>query len=191
MGFLRRDSKNNSKLETIDTNMGRWYIQNRSLSWLNIAENYYNRAGKKSRAMGCPVADIISLKNKKDLAKEKKDALTKKRKVLAVRRVFQCTQCAFKCEKCGTQINRESYTATVHRHNLRVPYNFCKACEEEYIDFIERLKGAGDPDCYWHNETWIDAWKKWIDFQSSMDRYLKSKEFVQLLNELKQTRPEE
>jgi hypothetical protein len=137
------------------------------------------------------VADIIPLQNKKDLAREKKDTLAKKRKILAVRKVFQCTHCAFKCEKCGTQINRESQDATGHRHNLRVPYNFCEACEEEYIDFIERLKGGGNPECYWHNEAWIDAWKKWIDYQGGVDRYLKSKEFVQLLNELKQTRPEE
>jgi hypothetical protein len=142
------------------------------------------------QAAGWRVADIISLKNKKDLAQEKKDVLTKTRKVLAVRRVFQCSQCAFKCEKCGTQIQRESHKPPDLRHNLRVPYHFCEACAEEYIDFIERLKGKGDPVCYWHNETWIDAWKKWIDYQSSVDRYLKSKEFVQLLNELKQTTPD-
>jgi len=137
------------------------------------------------------VADIISFENKKDLAEEKQAALNKKRKVLAVRRVFQCSQCAFKCEKCGAQVERNSNDATGYRRRLNVPYNFCEACAEEYIDFIERLKGENDPDCYWHNEAWIDAWKKWIDYQSSVDRYLKSKEFVQLLNELKHTRPDE
>jgi hypothetical protein len=71
-----------------------------------------------------------------------------------------------------------------------VPYNFCEACSDEYLEYIERLKGAGDPDCYWHNEAWIDAWGKWIDYQSSVDRYLKSKEFIQLINELKHNRPE-
>ena len=140
---------------------------------------------------GVPVANIISFKDKKGLAEEKQATVIKKRKVLAVRKVFQCSQCAFKCEKCGTQIDHASNSDAHHHRKLNVPYNFCEACSEEYLDYIERLKGAGDPDCYWHNEAWIDAWKRWIDYQSSVDRYLKSKEFVQLINELKQTRPEE
>ena len=134
---------------------------------------------------------VISFKDKKDLAEEKQASLVKKRKVLAVRKVFQCSQCAFKCEKCGTQITTDSGGPAGYHRKLNVPYNFCKACTEEYLDYIERLKGAGDPDCYWHNEAWLDAWKRWIDYQSSVDRYLKSKEFIQLINELKQTRHEE
>ena len=142
---------------------------------------------------GVPVADIISFENKKDLSEEKKSALIKKSKVLAVRKVLQCTQCSLKCEKCGTQINRKTADAASHRHHhlLRVPYNFCEGCAEEYLDFIARLKGGGDPDCYWHNEIWLDAWRKWIDYQASIDRYIKSKEFQKLLSELKQTRPGE
>jgi hypothetical protein len=137
------------------------------------------------------MANIISFKDKKGLSEKKQAALVKKRKILAVRRVFQCTQCAYKCEKCGTQINREPHGPADRHRRLTVPYNFCEGCSQEYLDFIERLKGAGDPDCYWHNDAWIDAWKTWIDYQSSVDRYLKSKEFVQLINELKQTRPEQ
>jgi len=137
-----------------------------------------------------PVTNIISFKDKKSLAEDKQAAGIKKRKILAVRKVFQCTHCAFKCEKCGTQIDGDSSTGGKYRRKLNVPYNFCEACSDDYIDYIERLKGAGDPDCYWHNEAWIDAWGKWIDYQSSVDRYLKSKEFTRLLNELKQTGPE-
>lgn len=137
------------------------------------------------------MANVISFKDKKGLVEQKQAALIKKRKIQAVRKVFQCTQCAFKCEKCGTQIERDPGENATYRRKLNVPYNFCEGCSEEYVDFIERLKGAGDPDCYWHNEAWIDAWKTWIDYQSSVDRYLKSKEFLQLLKELKQTRPGE
>ena len=137
------------------------------------------------------MTNIISFKDKKGLVEQKQAALIRKRKVLAVRKVFQCTPCAFKCEKCGTQINRGTGDTDGYRRKLNVPYNFCEACSEEYLDFIERLKGAGDPDCYWHNEAWIDAWKTWIDYQSSVDRYLKSKEFVRLIEELKHTGPEE
>jgi hypothetical protein len=140
--------------------------------------------------LGCPVANIISFEDKKDLAEKKEAAVIRRRKVLAVQKVFQCTHCAFKCEKCGTQIERDTSGAAAQKRKLNVPYNFCEACSDEYVQYIERLKGAGDPDCYWHNEAWIDAWGKWIDYQSSVDRYLKSKEFIQLLNELKQNRPE-
>jgi hypothetical protein len=136
------------------------------------------------------VTNIISFKDKKGLAEEKQAAVLKKRKVQAVRKVFQCTHCAFKCEKCGTQIARDSSSGAEYSRKLNVPYNFCEACSDEYIDYIARLKGVGDPDCYWHNEAWIDAWGKWIEYQSSVDRYLKSKEFMRLLNELKHTGPE-
>ena len=134
---------------------------------------------------------VISFKDKKGLVEQKQAELIRKRKILAVRKVFQCTQCAFKCEKCGTQIDRGKHNSGEYRRKLNVPYNFCEGCSEEYLDFIERLKGAGDPDCYWHNEAWIDSWKTWIDYQSNVDRYQKSKEFVRLINELKQTRHEE
>jgi hypothetical protein len=135
------------------------------------------------------VADIISIDEKLDLAKEKKAELIRKRKVLAVQKVFQCTHCAFKCEKCGTQIDGEAGAKESQGRDLRVPYNFCEACKQEYLDYIEKLKGGGDSDCYWHNDAWLDAWKRWIDYQGSVDRYLKSKEFIQLLQEFKQTRP--
>ena len=136
------------------------------------------------------MADIIPINNKLDLANEKKAGLIRKRKISAVQKVLQCTHCAFKCEKCGTQIERETEAQIEPKRDLRVPYNFCDACKLEYIDYIERLKGGGDLDSYWHNDAWIDAWKTWIDYQSSVDRYLKSKEFKQLLQEFKQTGPE-
>ncbi len=137
------------------------------------------------------MANIISFKDKKGLVEEKEATLIRKRKIQAVRKVFQCTHCALKCEKCGAQISGDSKETDTYQRKLNVPYNFCAECSDEYLDYIERLKGAGDPDCYWHNEAWLGAWKKWIDYQSSVDQYLKSKEFKQLLNELKQTGPDE
>ena len=137
------------------------------------------------------VADIIQIDDKLQHSKEKKAAINRKRKILAVQKVFQCTHCAFKCEKCGTQINPDKKSKVKDIGNLRVPYRFCESCSEEYVDYIERLKGKGDPECYWHNETWIEVWRKWIDYQGVIDRYLKSKEFRQLLEELKETMPNE
>lgn len=129
------------------------------------------------------MADIISLDNKLELTREKKAALRRQQKAVAVRRVLQCTSCSFKCEKCGTQIDPNTGVAPVRN---KLPYKFCEACEDEYIDYIERLQGRGDTDCYWHNDAWLDSWRKWIDYQASVDRYTRSKEFLRLIEEFKQ-----
>jgi hypothetical protein len=133
------------------------------------------------------VADIISIDGKLADAKEQKAARIRKRKIKAVRKVYQCTHCAYKCEKCGTQLTNEEQL----RENLRVPYRLCESCGEEYIDYIERHKGGGDPECYWRNNSWMDLWRCWIDYQGAVNRYMKSKEFLKLLQELKQQTPEE
>jgi Pyruvate/2-oxoacid:ferredoxin oxidoreductase delta subunit len=136
------------------------------------------------------VANIIELDKKLKHTKEKKAEIIRKRKILAVQKIFQCMHCAFKCEKCGTQIQPDEHRQQRSISDLRVPYRFCESCAEEYIDFIERLKGKGNSEYYWHNEIWLEMWRKWIDYQGAIDTYLKSKEFKQLLAELKDTRPD-
>ena len=136
------------------------------------------------------MANIIELDKKLKHTKEKKAEIIRKRKILAVQKIFQCMHCAFKCEKCGTQIQPDEHRQQRSISDLRVPYRFCESCAEEYIDFIERLKGKGNSEYYWHNEIWIEMWRKWIDYQGAIDTYLKSKEFKQLLAELKDTRPD-
>jgi hypothetical protein len=136
------------------------------------------------------VAEIICLNDKLKLSKDKKDAIARKQKIQAVQKVFQCTQCAFKCERCGQQIRPDPSKDKKCEHQfVKVPYHFCESCEEEYLDYINRLKGKGDKNYYWHNEEWLKIWKDWIEYQSSIDRYLKSKEFKELLQELRQTGP--
>lgn len=137
------------------------------------------------------MTNIIELDKKLKHTKEKKAEIIRKRKILAVQKVFQCMHCAFKCEKCGTQIQPDEHRQQRAISDLRVPYRFCESCAEEYIDFIERLKGKGDPEYYWHNDIWLEMWRKWIDYQGAIDTYLKSKEFKQLLAELKDTRPDD
>jgi hypothetical protein len=135
------------------------------------------------------MADIISLNEKIQLSKEKTAGMMFRRKLLAVQKLMQCSQCSIKCEKCGTQIVAQTCPAETERQkagmNLRVPYRFCESCSEEYIDYIERLKGSGDKECYWRNEHWLEAWRKWTDYRSAVDSYTKTKEFLQLLHELK------
>jgi len=132
------------------------------------------------------VADIIKIDDKLQLSKTKKAALARHRKILAVQKVFHCTHCASKCAKCGTQISMAQYHKNRHIQS-NIPYRFCESCLEEYADYIERLQGRGERESYWHNEAWLDVWRKWIDYQGTIDRYLKSKEFVQLINEIRET----
>jgi len=135
------------------------------------------------------VTKIIQFDDKLQHTKEKKAEIIRKRKILAVQKIYQCTHCAFKCEKCGTQINPGQKSKVGPAGDLKVPYRFCESCSEEYADYLERLQGKGNPECYWHNQEWIEVWNKWIDCQSVIDRYLKSKEFRQLLEELRETKP--
>ncbi|RJQ57275.1 MAG: hypothetical protein C4530_12855 [Desulfobacteraceae bacterium] len=137
------------------------------------------------------VAEIISLNGKLQIAKEKKNEQVRQRKLQAIRRVFQCTHCSIKCEKCGTSIDSDRSGVEKDAEGIRIPYRFCTSCAEEYTAYVDRLKGQEDPDCYWHNEEWLDIWQKWIDYQGSIDRYTKSKAFLRLLKEMRQTPPDE
>lgn len=137
------------------------------------------------------MADIISIEKKLQLSRDKKAELVRRQKISAVQKVFKCTHCAHKCEKCGTQIHLAHGRVTHSRLDPRIPYRFCAGCTEEYLDFIERLKGGGDPERYWHNDAWLVAWKSWMDYKSSLDSYLKSKEFLMLLKEMRQTTPDQ
>ena len=128
------------------------------------------------------MGNIIPLDAKIKTSREKQDAVARKRKLLAVRKIFRCTHCASKCEKCGVQItgdNRPDAPA------FRIPYLFCDSCAEEYVEYIETLKGSGDRSQYWHNDAWMKVWATWIEHQGAVDSYLKSKEFERLLEELK------
>jgi hypothetical protein len=128
------------------------------------------------------MADIISFENKVGLSDTKKAEMNRQRKIRFIQKMLRRPFTSAKCEKCGIPINPDGNAA---EHHLRVPYCFCLDCSEEYIDYIEQLKGKGNPDNYWHNETWQRVWRAWIDYQNTVDQFLKSKEFKKLLKEIR------
>jgi hypothetical protein len=128
------------------------------------------------------MSKIISLDDKLKLTAEQRADVMRKRKIMAVRKVFQCTHCAAKCERCGTSLGPENQGQA---ENPRVPYHFCDSCAEEYVEYIDRLQGKGDADAYWYNHVWMKIWQNWIEYQGAIDQYLRSKEFRQLLDELR------
>jgi len=135
---------------------------------------------------GCCVTKIISLERKRNSDQKRKAETLRSRKTAAVQKTFQCIRCEFRCQKCDSPIDLDKLGET--EKDLRVPYRFCTTCTEEYLDFIERLQGRGNTDCYWHNASWLEQWKRWIDYQGAMDSYVKSKEFKRLLKELNHLR---
>lgn len=128
------------------------------------------------------MSNVISLDDKLKLSAKQREVLERKRKIMAVRKVFQCTHCASKCERCGTSIGPENQTAANTPH---VPYNFCDSCADEYMEYINRLQGKSNPQDYWYNHAWLQVWRSWIEYQGAIDQYLRSKEFRQLLDELR------
>lgn len=134
------------------------------------------------------MAEIIDMDNRRPLSPKAKAVIRKRRKILAVQKVFHCTRCQRKCEKCGTQIDVNT-PGDEQDLQLRIPYRFCSSCSEEYTDYIERLKGRGDAECYWRNDDWVESWQRWIDYRGALDRFAHSKEFAKLLKELQETIP--
>ncbi len=132
------------------------------------------------------MANIISLDERVRQARDKEAALKKRKKIMAARKLINETRGGFRCEKCRNEIEFKEFSDMRKNPDPRVPYIFCKSCSEEYIDYIEHLKGKGDRDCYWRNEIWMETWQKWIEYRGSLDNYLRSKEFRQLLKELNQ-----
>ena len=124
---------------------------------------------------------VISLEKKLKHSAALKADIIRKRKIQAVKRIYQCTHCASKCERCGNGID---FIPKKSDH-APLPYHFCNSCAEEYRDYIAKLQGKSDPDLYWHNDAWLNAWRQWIDYQGAIDQFTRSKEFVRLLTELR------
>jgi hypothetical protein len=129
---------------------------------------------------------IIPLDAKLKSTRDKEDARIRKKKLLAARKMFRCPHCATTCDKCGIRVSAENRPQVP---SFRLPYTFCDSCAEEYVDYIDALKGIASSALYWHNEAWMKVWATWIEHRGAVDSYLKSKEFERLLNELKLNLP--
>lgn len=128
------------------------------------------------------MAEIIEFGKKAQGLKAVQDTGLRQRKIEALRKFFQCTRCMLKCAKCGAQLE-----AAKDGLKYAAPYTFCVNCQEEYEEYRERIDGKQlTPRYYWHNETWMKVWEVWIEHQRQLDNYRKSKEFLQLLQEVEE-----
>lgn len=131
------------------------------------------------------MADIISIDERIADAREKKSSLDRRQKIRAVQKILQCTRCAFKCEKCGTQIDPHTTAGCNQPKCRQASFRLCEDCREEYLDYLRRNQNQDGSNCYWRNDAWRELWRSWIEYQKSIERYMQSREFQQLLHELK------
>jgi len=61
----------------------------------------------------------------------------------------------------------------------------------EYNDYLNQLDGNSNPDHPWQNSEWVDTWKRWIDYQKAINRYLRSRDFLLMVQELHQKAPDD
>lgn len=134
------------------------------------------------------MADIISLNGRIQQKQAVEQTRVARRKALALRQALHCRKCSNICEKCGLEIDENELlkSRVDHDHEVAIPYRFCESCLEEYLDFIHRLQGKGKVQYYWRNVEWIETWRRWIDYQASMDRYVKTRDFIRLVDEMQQ-----
>ena len=127
----------------------------------------------------------MSIDTKLAAAREEENLSRQRRKIRAIRKVLRCTRCGMKCDKCGIPIEPPAAGAETRLPIRDVPYRLCLSCREEYDDYRARIAGRDNLDCYWHNTHWESTWGRWIEYQSAMDRYLKSDEFQRLIEEIR------
>ncbi len=82
------------------------------------------------------MAEIIPLKEKRVRREQQIDL--KQRKQEAAEKFIRQAHPGAACEKCGALLEEPET-------RQRVAYVFCQSCAREYVEYIEDLKGRGDP----------------------------------------------
>jgi hypothetical protein len=137
------------------------------------------------------VADIISLSGKKQIKEVEKTVVANQR-FFDVRKTLKAGRQARQCEKCHGTPGHDGGEQGDSRQAWKdlLPYRFCTTCADEYLDYIEYLKGRRDQDRFWQKWSWAETWKRWIDYRGALDSYLTSKEFLQRLQTIEQAEPD-
>ena len=123
------------------------------------------------------MAGIIDLTDKIARSRQGRD----RDKIHAAYRIFLCSGCPSKCTKCGTQLDMAGHDCAKDTTQM---FRLCSACGEEYAEFQLRKQGKTTRQMYWHNEQWMELWDAWLNYRQAMNEYRKSKEFLQVLEEL-------
>lgn len=137
------------------------------------------------------MADIISLSDKKQ-RKEVEKTVAASQRFSDVRKTLKAGSHSRQCEKCHGTIGPGDGQSGDARQAWKdlLPYRFCVTCADEYLDYIEYLKGRRDQVRFWQKQRWVETWKRWIDYRGALDSYLTSTEFLQLPPAIEQAEPD-
>ncbi len=128
------------------------------------------------------MADIITLEKVRNREKAKKELLAKKEKWESLRRFMRCANCHLRCSRCGVRLDN-----TIRRYQPfeDIPYSLCNDCLQEYNEYKERVAGKKIGEEYWYNEEWMEVWRTWLAYQDALKKFRFSKEFIELIEELR------
>jgi hypothetical protein len=124
---------------------------------------------------------IIEIEDIIESGKRKKKIAERRREMAPLLHFLQCSSCQMKCWRCGAQ----SETELPERDSASIPFNLCKHCREEYLEYQRCQREEKARDVPWRNCEWKRMWEKWIDYQSAVRGFHRSKEVRELFEELR------
>ena len=124
---------------------------------------------------------VIDIENRIETEKRKKKIAERRREVAPLLRFLQCACCGMKCRRCGSPAELRPPAKEIPK----VPFNFCKDCREEYLEYQRIQNSDEESEVPWRNREWIRMWKKWIEYQNTVQRFHKSKEVQEVFEELR------
>ena len=124
--------------------------------------------------------NVVDIKDKLTRRKHGRQIERYRAKIQALQQVLQCSSCHFKCAMCGHHMDHHSAPAEPGP----MGYAFCESCRGEFEDFLAITSGEKKADVFWHNKAWLDMWSAWLEYQQSIQRFMRSPEFKLLLSEI-------
>ena len=127
------------------------------------------------------MSKIIDIENRIETEKRKKKIAERRREIAPLLHFLQCACCGMKCRRCGSPAELRP----PGKDFPQIPFNFCKDCREEYLEYQRAQQNEEDKSAPWRNREWLRMWKKWIEYQRTVQRFHQSKEVQKLFEELR------
>lgn len=124
---------------------------------------------------------IIEIEKRIETEKRKKKIAERRREVAPLLHFLQCTCCGMKCWRCGSAAELRPRNQDLPD----IPFNFCKDCREEYLEYQRVHRNEEESSVPWRNREWVTMWEKWIEYQSTVRRFQQSKEVQELFDDLR------
>jgi hypothetical protein len=124
---------------------------------------------------------VIDFEKRIETEKRKKQIAEERREIAPLLHFLQCACCGMKCWRCGSQAELRPPA----KDYPKTPFNFCKDCREEYLEYKRIRQGGEKSDASWRNSEWIIMWEKWIEYQNTVRNFQESKEVQEIFKKLR------